>query len=95
MDAVRESSQELMTQLVQVLLDEGVTAQTLDLDAMPFEAMEQLGHGLGKVLAQQIQLALAAPQPRMMQTLDGAVEFREPKCVRAAGRKPFFRQRDI
>jgi hypothetical protein len=116
MDAVRESSQELMARLVQTLLDEGVTAQTFDLEAMPFAAMEQLGHGVGKVLARQIQVALAeaqaarireqhgdehacphcgqlcraVPQPRTMQTLDGEVEFREPKCVCASCRKSFF-----
>lgn len=116
MDAVRESSKELMSRLVQTLLDEGVTAQTFDLDAMPFAAMEMFGHGLGKVLARQIQGALAeaqaarmreqhgdehacpqcgqgcraAPQSRTMQTLDGAVEFAEPKCVCAACRKSFF-----
>lgn len=116
MDAVRESSQELMSRLVQVLLDEGVTAQTFDLDTMPFAAMEQWGHGLGKVLARQIQGALAQaqaarlreqsgdthlcpqcgrscptqPQSRTMQTLDGEVEFREPKCVCPSCRKSFF-----
>lgn len=116
MDAVRESSAELMARLVQTLLDEGVTAQTFDLDAMPFAAMEQLGHGLGKVLARRIQAALAEAQAarmreqrgdehacpqcgqpcraesqrRTLQTLDGAVEFAEPKCVCAACRRSFF-----
>lgn len=116
MDAVRESSKELMARLVKTLLDEGVTAQTFDLDAMPFAAMEMFGHGLGKVLARQIQAALAeaqaarireqhgadhgcpqcgqscraAPQPRTMQTLDGEVEFAEPKCFCPACRKSFF-----
>lgn len=116
MDVVRESSKVLMPRLVEALLDEGQTAQTFDLDAMSFAAMEKLGHGLGKELARQIQVALAeaqasrmheqhgdeyacpqcgrtcraAPQPRTMQTLDGEVEFAEPKCVCPDCRKSFF-----
>jgi len=116
MDVVRESSKELMGRLVQTLLDEGVTAEAFDLDSMPFAEMEMFGHGLGKVLARQIQGALAesqgvrmqeqqgeehscpqcgvlcraAPQSRRMTTLDGEVEFREPKCVCPSCRKSFF-----
>ena len=57
MPQVRESSRELMARLVQTLLDEGVTAQTFDLDAMPFAQMELFGHNLGQQLAHQLFLA--------------------------------------
>lgn len=59
MSAVRRSSDEVLEELVQALIAEGVTAETFDLDQMPFAAMEQFGHGLGKQLAQRIQAALA------------------------------------
>ena len=48
MDVVRESSAVLMSRWVQTLLDEGVTAETFDLDSMPFAEREMSGHGLGK-----------------------------------------------
>lgn len=71
MDAVRESSKELMSRLVQTFLDESVTAQTFDLDVIPFAAMEQLGHGLRKVLTWQIQVALAEAQAAWMREQHG------------------------
>lgn len=115
-ESLRRSSGEVLNELVQTLLDEGVTAQTFDLDAMPFAQMELFGHGWGQQLARQIQVALAeaqaarlkehtgdehacphcgrvcrtAPQPRRLSTLDGEVEFAEPKCFCPKCRKAFF-----
>ncbi|MCA9055399.1 MAG: hypothetical protein KDA75_16270, partial [Planctomycetaceae bacterium] len=44
---------------MQALIAEGVTAETFDLDKMPFAVMEQFGHGRGRERAQRIQTALA------------------------------------
>lgn len=113
---MQRTSQELIEDLVQALIAEGVTAETFDIDQMPFAEMEQFGHGLGKVLAQRIQAALAEaqaarmneqaedlydcptcgracrsdPAPRRLTTLDGEVEFAEPKCFCKSCRKAFF-----
>jgi hypothetical protein len=111
-----QSSEELFEQLVQALLDERMTAEEFNIDAMPFARMEQLGHGLGKQLARRIQQALAerqgarmnaqageqyncpgcgrscraAPNSRTLHTLDGEVEFAEPRCFCKSCRKVFF-----
>ena len=85
MEAVRESSKELMARLVQTLLDEGQTAETFDLDSMPFAQMEQLGHGVGKELARQIQGALAEAQAARMNEQHGA-EYACPQCGQTAGK---------
>jgi hypothetical protein len=112
MSALRRSSEELFEQLVDALIDEGMTAEEFDIDAMPFAQMERFGHGLGRQLAQRIQEALASRQGermaevfecpqcgrscraqrggRRMKTLDGDVEFPEPKCFCKTCRKVFF-----
>jgi hypothetical protein len=112
MSALRRSSEELFEQLVDALIDEGMTAEEFDIDAMPFAQMELFGHGLGRQLARRIQQALAQRQGermaeefdcpqcgrscraqtggRRMKTLDGDVEFAEPKCFCKSCRKAFF-----
>ena len=116
MSAVRGSSEELFEELVQALIDEGMTAEQFEIDAMPFAQMERFGHGLGKQLGRRIQEALAEhqaarlneqagdqydcpqcgracradPGARTLRTLDGEVEFSEPKCFCKSCRKAFF-----
>jgi hypothetical protein len=112
MSALRRSSEELFEQLVDALIDEGMTAEEFDIDAMPFAQMELFGHALGRQLAQRVQQALAQRQGermaeefdcpqcgrscraqtggRRMKTLDGDVEFAEPKCFCKSCRKAFF-----
>lgn len=114
--AKSKRSNNLLQQLVQSLIDDGVTADTFDLDSMPFAEMEMFGHGLGKLVAAEIQQALTEHQAtrmnaqagdqydcpqcgrtcavesasRTLKTLDGDVEFAEPKCVCKKCRKSFF-----
>lgn len=91
MPQVRESSRELMARLVQTLLDEGVTAQTFDLDAMPFAQMELFGHNLGQQLARQIQAALAEAQATRLaeRTVN---EHACPRCGRTCRAAPQTRR---
>jgi len=111
-----ERVQKLQQELVQALLEEGVTAEEFALDSMPFAEMELFGHQFGKQIAAEIQTALAEAQasqlnqqaahryncpscgraaradtsPRRLTTLDGDVEFGEPKCFCKTCRKAFF-----
>lgn len=82
MSVARQSSEALFEQLVQALIDEGVTAETFDIGAMPFAQMEMFGHGLGKQLAQRIQQALAEQQAAHINEQAGG-QYACPQCGRS------------
>lgn len=111
-----ERAKTLRDELVQTLIEDGVTAEEFALEAMPFAQMELFGHEFGKQVAGEIQKALVEAQAarlneqagdrhecpqcgrecragtgrRTLKTLDGEVEFSEPKCFCKKCRKSFF-----
>ena len=87
MDGARRSSEAIFSELVQTLIDEGVTAQTFRLDAMPFAEMEQFGHGLGRELARRIQAALVGAQAAGLAERTGG-EHACPRCGRTCHAAP-------
>lgn len=57
-----ERTKQLRDELVQTLIDEGVSAEEFALESMPFAQMELFGHEFGRQVAGEIQKALIEAQ---------------------------------
>ena len=74
---LKTRSAELLEELVQALIDEGMESGQFEIDSMRYAQMELLGHGLGKQLSQRVQAALADRQGQRMPRA-----FACPRCGR-------------